>query len=137
MYVSETNAETPAKLIAFIIKEVAEKFDVNMELRRSNSIKSTGKVRDKPYIITRYVSAYIMFEIMQLRSFLKPAACLEYKSESQFKKAFETCHLRMSQESTFRKEVNELMESIIEKAKYFPKYKNFIRYKIYERRNSN
>lgn len=137
MQVSETNAETPAKLIAFVIKEVAENFDVNMELRRSNSIKSNGKVRDKPYIITRYVSAYIMFEIMQLRSFLKPAACLEYKSEAQFKKAFETCHLRMSQEPTFRKEVTDLMESIIEKAKYFPKYKNFIRYKIYERRNSN
>ncbi len=136
MYVSETNAETPAKLIAFIIKEIAEKYDVNMEYRCSTQNISKAKGKEKVYTATRYVSAYIMFEIMQLRNFSKPAMCLEYKSENQFKKAFETCHLRMTHEPAFKKEVNELMENIIEKSKYFPKYKNFIRNKIYERRNS-
>lgn len=137
MQVSETNAETPAKLIAFIIKEVAERHDVNMEYRCSTQNIKKAKSRDKTYSVTRYVSSYIMFEVMELRNFIKPAECLEYKNENQFKKAVETCHLRMSQEPTFRKDVTELMESIIEKSKYFPKYKNFIRYKIYERRNSN
>jgi hypothetical protein len=136
MYVSETNAETPAKLIAFIIKEVSEKYDVDMEYRCSIHNKTKAKSREKVYSMTRYVSAYIMFEIMQLRNFSKPADCLEYKNEAQFKKAYETCYLRMSQEPTFRKEVNELMEGIIDKSKFFPKYKNFIRQKVYEKRTN-
>jgi hypothetical protein len=137
MQVSETNAETPAKLIAFIIKEVAEKYDVSMEYRCSTQNITKAKGREKTYSVTRYVSSYIMFELMELRNFIKPAECLEYKNENQFKKAVETCHLRMTHELSFKKDVNELMENIIEKSKYFPKYKNFIRRKIYERRNSN
>lgn len=133
MYVSETNAETPAKLISFVMGEVAKKYDVDLENRRAFNNKKCKKNMDSSYIKTRIVCSYVLFEILQLRNFSRVAECLQYKTETHFKKSYMNCIERFRVDKTFHIEVCSIIDEVLEKSKYYPKYKNFIRYKLYEK----
>lgn len=133
MLTNESNAETPAKLISFVMQEVAKVYDVDLEKKVAFSNNRSNKSMDAAYIKTRIVCAYVLFEILELRNFTRVADCLQYKTETHFKKSYMTCMEKMKLDGNLRKEVLNIIDSILEKSKYSPKYKNFIRHKLYEK----
>lgn len=133
MVVDEDSAETPAKLISFVIRVVCERYDVDYESRRflGEEKDLNGKKNNRIYSKVRKICAYIILEITDIKNHHRISECMEYRNATLLREGAAITRENMKHNAILKKEVEEIKNMILKKAQKHQKYKDFLNNRHY------